>query len=345
MAFVSGLVSQLGWGVESTAGTAVTVNKFQPHLSESIKKDLARAQGEGLYGSTNGGPLLSRHITTTETVSGDFEIDVTDKGLGTLWRWATGSTTTPAVLTGAAYEAVFAPGDQMSAGCSCTFQVGRPQITSGTVRAFTWKGCKCSSFEVSGTATDPLTAKFSLDGWTEVTATALATASYSTTQTQFTGANLTVNIGGTPSTSSGKTSIASGTALTGVKGVSIKVDNPLATDRFYANGAGVKAEQVVNGYRSVEIELDMDFIERTTLYDLYAANTTTALQVIWALPTAITGSHYPTVEFTFAACKITAAEVNVDGTDIVPQKVTLTALYNGTDNYYQVRTISTDTTL
>lgn len=345
MPLVSGLAAQFGWGVESTAGTAVTVNKFQTHLSESIKKELARQQGEGLYSSTNAAPRLDRHNVTTETVSGDFEIDVTDKGLGTLWRWGTGSTTTPTLLSGSAYEAVFAPGDQQSAGSSLTVQAGRPQISSGTVRAFTARGCKCTGFEVSGTATDPLTATFSLDGWTESTATALASASYSTTQTQFSGIHMSVSLGGTPSTSSGKTTISGGSALTGVKGASIKVSNPLATERYYANGAGVKAEQVVNGFREVTIELDMDFIERTTLYDLYTANTTTALQVTWALPTAITGSYYPTLEFTFPATKLTSAEVTTDGPDLIPQKITATALWNGTDNFYQVRTISTDAAL
>jgi len=191
MAFVSGLVSQLGWGVESTAGTAVTVNKFQPHISESIKKELNRAQGEGLYGSTNGVALISRHVTTTQTVNGDFEVELTDTGLGTLWRAALGSTTTPSVLSGAAYQAVFQPGDQMSAGSSLTMQVGRPQ-TNGTVKPFTWNGCKVTSFEFGGGITDPLNVKFGIDGWAETTATSLATASYVSGQQQFTGADLTV---------------------------------------------------------------------------------------------------------------------------------------------------------
>jgi hypothetical protein len=343
MAFVSGLVSQLGWGVESTAGTAVTPNKFQPHVSESIKKEINRAQGEGLYGSTNGVALISRHVTTTSSVSGDFECELTDKGLGTLWRASLGSTTTPSIASGAAYEAVFNPGDQASAGASLTVQVGRPQ-TNGTIKPFSWAGCKVTDFEFGGGITDPLNAKFSIDGWTETTATSLATASYVTAQ-QFTGADLTVSIGGTASTGSGKVSVSGGSTLTGVKGVTVKGTNPLATDRFYAGSAGVKSEQVVNGYRTYEIELDMDFVNVATLYDLFTANTTTAIQLTWAKSTAITGAYYPTIEVTVAAAKITSAEVNVDGTDLTPQKVTLTALYDGTNAPYQIYTISSDTAL
>ena len=343
MAFISGLVSQLGWGVESTAGTAVTVNKFQPHVSESIQKEINRAQGEGLYGSTNGVALISRHVTTTSSVSGDFEVELTDTGLGTLWRAALGSTTSPSNLSGSAYQAIFTPGDQASAGSSLTVQVGRPQ-TGGTVKPHTFAGCKVTSFEFGGGVTDPLNATFSIDGRTETTATSLATASYVSGQQQFTGADLTVKIGGTASTGSGKVSISGGTTLSGVKGVTVKGENPLATERFYAGSSGIKSEQVVNGYRTYEIELDMDYVN-SDLYDLFVANTTTAIQLTWAKTTAITGSYYPTLDVTVAAAKITTGEANVDGTDLTPQKITLTALYDGTNAPVQILTVNTDSSL
>jgi hypothetical protein len=345
MAFISGLVSQLGWGVESTAGTAVTVNKFQPHVSESIKKEINRAQGEGLYGSTNGVALASRHVTTTSSVSGDFEVELTDTGQGTLWRAALGSTTTPTALTGDAYQAVFQPGDQESAGSSLTVQVGRP-MTSGTIKPFTFAGCKVTSFEFGGSVTDPLNATFSIDGRTETTATALATASYVAAQQQFTGAHLTVSYGGTASTSSGVVVTSGSTTLSGVKGVTVKGENPLATERFYAGSSGIKSEQVVNGYRTYEVELDMDFVN-SDLYDIFVANTTTALKLVWQMPTLIGGgsSNYPLLEVILSAAKITNNEINVDGTELTPQKVTFQALFNGSVAPFQIRTQSTDAAL
>ncbi len=144
---------------------------------------------------------------------------------------------------------------------------------------------------------------------------------------------------------SGKVSISGGTTLSGVKGVTVKGENPLATERFYAGSAGVKSEQEVNGYRTYEIELDMDFVDRTVLYDLYTANTTAPIQLVWALPTAITGSVYPTLEVTVAAAKITNAEVNAGGPDLLPQTVTLQALFDGTNAPFQILTRSTDSAL
>jgi hypothetical protein len=277
-------------------------------------------------------------------VSGDFEVELTDKSLGTLWRAALGSTTTPSTLTTGVYQSVFQPGDQKSAGSSITLQVGRPQL-DGTVKPFTWNGVKISGFEFGGNVTDPLNVKFTIDGWNEATGTALATASYSTTQEQFTGAQLSVNIGGTASTTTGVVSVTGSTALSGVKSAKIKGQNPLASDRYYANASGIKAEQLINGYRTYEVELEVDFISQAVLYDLYTANTTTALKLTYATATSLTGSYNPTLEVIIPAAKITKADVNASGPDVLGQKVTLTALYDGTNAPIQIRTINTDSAL
>lgn len=344
MGFASGLVSQLGWGVESTAGTAVTVNKFSPHVSEGIKLDVNRQQGAGLYGSTNGVALASRHVLTTKSVSGDFELELADRGLGTLWRAALGSTTTPSTVTTGVYQAVFQPGDQKSAGSSLTVQVGRPQ-TDGTVRAFTYNGVKITSFEFGGNIDELHTLKIGVDGWNEATGTALATASYTTAAIQFAGTQMAASIGGTASTTGSVVSVTGSTALSGVRTVKVKGTNPLDTARFFAGGSGVKAEQLVNGYRSFEVEIDADFVDRTVLYDLYVAGTTTALTLTWTGATALLGSNYPLIEVIIPAAKLTTAGQNVAGPDVVSQKVTLTAVYDGTNAPIQIRTISADSAL
>jgi hypothetical protein len=345
MGFVTGHIAQFGWVPEATAGTAITVTKFQPHISESFQLKLNRAQGEGRYGSTNGFALLSRHVTTTRTVEGDVEIELTDTGLGTLWRAALGaSTTASTLLSGTAYQAVFHPGDQKSTGSSLTLQVGRPQ-TDGTVRAHTYNGAKVTSFEFGGGVTDPLNATFSFDAWNETTGTALATASYVAGQQQFTGADLTVSVGGTASTTASVVSLSGASTLAGVRSVSVKGTNPLDTERFYAGSSGVKSEQQVNGFREYTVELELDYVDRTVLYDLFVANTTTPLKLSWAKSTAITGSYYPTLEVILSGAKITDATIDDNGTELTQQKVTFTALYDGTNSPFQIRTISTDSSL
>jgi hypothetical protein len=344
MGFVSGLVAQCGFKQETTAGTGVTVDHFQPIVSESLNLEIETTQGEGLYGSTDGFALDTRWAQTTRTVSGDVTFEATDVGLGLWYRAAVGSTTTPGVASGSAYEAVFAAGDQASAGSSLTVQVGRPGI-NGVVAPFTYNGCKVTGFEVGGSVTEPVNITFSVDGWNETTATALATASYSSTAQQFTGADLYVKVGGTPSTSGGKTTIASGTALT-VKSATVKGENPLYTDRFYSNSSGVKAEQIVNGYRDYSIELELDYDTTQTLRGLATAGTSTALQVYWQRPTAITGAFFPLLEFTAPAVKFEIPEIAVDGPDVLSYTITAKVRKgSATHNAFQIRTISTDTAL
>lgn len=291
-------------------------------------------QGEGLYGTTDGFALDTRWAQTTRTVTGDVEVECSEVGMGLLWRAGVGSTTTPAIASGAAYEAVFAAGDQQSAGSSMTLQVGRPGI-NGVTQAFTFNGCKVEGWEVGGSVTDAINATFSVDGWNETTATALATASYSTTAQQFTGADLYVKVGGTASTSSGKTSISGGTALTKVKSAMVKASNPMYVDRYYANGGGIKAEQIINGYSDYTFELELDYDTTQTLRATAIAGTTDVLQVYWQRPTAITGAYYPLLEFTAPAVKYEIPEIAVDGPEALSYTVTAKVRHgSGSHNFF-----------
>lgn len=344
MPFNSGLVAQLGFKQESTAGTAVTVDHFLPMVSEGINFSIENTQGTGLYGSTDGIPLESRWTQTTRTVEGDFEVECSDNGMGLLWRAATGSTTTPVNLTGA-YGSTFALGDQRSAGSSLTLQVGRPG-RDGTVQPFTWNGCKVTEWEVGGSVTEPLNASFSVDGWNETLATALATASYSASQ-QFGGADLFVKIGGTLATSSGKTTVSSGTSLTNVKSATVKGTNSLYTDAYYANSSGLKGEQTPNDYREYEFELELDYATTQTIYGLAVAGTSTTLQVYWQKPTAYTGSLFPLLEFTAPVVKFDVPNINVGGPEQLSYTVTgkVVKATSGGHNAFQIYTVNTDAAL
>ena len=156
---------------------------------------------------------------------------------------------------------------------------------------------------------------------------------------------MTVSLGGTASTTGSVVSVSGSTALSGVKSAKVKGENPLATDLYYANASGIKAEQLINGYRTYEVELEVDFISQAVLYDLYVANTTTAIVLKYATATSLTGSNNPTLEVIIPAAKITKAEVNADGPDVLAQKVTLLALFDGTNAPIQIRTVNTDSAL
>jgi hypothetical protein len=346
MALGSGQAGQLGWGVESTPGTAVTPTKFAVinGPAKAGKLDITMVQGEGI----NAGRLFpqeGRHVHTTKSVSGQFSTNLVSKGLGTLVRAMLGaSQSTPTVLTGSAYEYVATPGDKQSAGSSLTIQQGVVRL-DGTVNPYTWRGCKIPAWELSCSVDGIAELSVDFDGWDEVTATALATASFPVTE-QFTGVQMAVNIGGTPATSSGKTSLTSPTALSGVKGVTVKGSDPMNTERFYANAAGVKAEQVRNALAEYAVELDMDYLDRAVIYDLAAANTSTALQIAWT-GSLITGAHYNLFEITIPKVKFEIPDLDGDGADTTGQKVVAKVVeeQGSSHNTFQIRQVNTDTTL
>jgi hypothetical protein len=344
MPFVTGVVGQFGMKAESTAGTAVTVDKFLPMVSESLNLAINTTQGQGVYGTTDALPLESRWTQTTRTVAGDVEVECSDIGMLNLWRAAMGgSSNSPAVLTGSAYKTVLALGDGTGTGSSLTLQVGRPGL-NGTVQPFTVNGAVVTGFEVGGGVTEPVNATFSFDGWNSTTGTALATASYSSGAQQFSGADLYVKIGGTPSTTSGETTVSGGTAISRVTAASVKLATPYYTDAFYANGGGIKARQAVEGYREATFELTVDYDTAQAFYADAVAGTSNVVQVYWQRPTAITGSHYPLLEFTAPSVKWEVPNINVGGPEHLSYTITGKAVRgSGSHNFFQTRIVSTDT--
>jgi hypothetical protein len=340
MATGTGLDAQLGFKLESTWGTPVTVDKFVEFDSESLNWEPTWIEPTGLRVGTKF-KRASRLVQSRQTVGGSFDLQFATRTMGTLVKAMLGSTvTTPTVIAGSAYKQVHTPGDFV--GKSLTVQVGRPE-PSGTVRAHTYEGCKVTGWEFS--VSDGETAKLSLDidGQTELTATALATASYVSAGV-FSFADVSVfKLGGTPSTTGGEISVAGGaTVTTVVKGFSLKGETPMATERFGLGNAGQKVEQLENDTPTFTGTLDAEF-NRTEFYDLFKANTTTAIELKLE-SSIISGTDKNTVHIVIPAAKFKTAAPNVDGPDIVQMSVDFEVYSNEVDAALMFKLISADST-
>jgi Phage tail tube protein len=343
MPYGSGLSGQIGFINESVWGTPVTVTKFPEFLSESLNWEPTWLDSAGL----KAGQAYKRVTRTKQsrfTVTGGFEIEAPDKGLGLLLKHAMGSPiSAPTLIATTAYKQVHVPGTK--AGFGLTLQVGRPQ-PDGTVRAFTYEGCKITAWEFS--CSDGEVAKWSFDivGQDMSTATGLAAATYTASTSVFSfNEATTFKIGGTPSTSSGETTIATGvTVATVVNGITIRGETPMKDDRFGLGNAGAMQEPIENGIPTVTATLDGEFTQRTEFYDLMKANTTTALQVDFSHGDAGSSNAFLT-SFILPACKIKTGNVNVSGPDVLGQQITVEAYDNGADPAVQVKLVSTDATL
>jgi hypothetical protein len=343
MPYGSGLSGQVGFAAESTWGTPVTVTRFLEHLEEDMNWEPTWLDSAGIKAG-QAFKRVSRTKQSRKSVSGGFNLEAPDKGLGLLLKHALGSSATATqIASTTAYRQTHTPG--MKTGLGLTVQVGRPQ-TDGTVRAFTYEGCKVTGWEFSCSDGELAKVRVDVDGQDQSTATALATASYTAGAGIFAfNESSTFTLGGTPATASGRTTITGGTALTTVvRGITIRGETPMATERFGLGNAGVKQQQIENAIPTISGTLEGEFTSRSEIYDLLTGNTTTALQLDFSHGDA-GGSNPFRISFVLPAIKIKTAGVNLGGPDIVGQQINFEAYDNEADPVIQIEYVSTDTAL
>lgn len=336
----TGLDAQIGYKGETTVGTPVTVDKFLEFNSEGFEFDPSYIEPEGLRVGQKF-KRGARLVQSRKQVSGDLECNYATRLMGGLWRLALGSSvTTPTLIAGTAYKQVHQTGDLL--GKSATFQVGRPE-PSGTVRAFTYSGCKVTGWEWSISDNEVAKFKLEVDGWDESTATALAAASYVSAEEFPFSQVAAFTLGGTVSGTTEMT-IAGGTAPTAViKKLTIKGDNALATDRYGLGNAGTKKEQLENGIPTITVSLDAEF-NRAEFYDVFKAGTATALYLRLD-GSIISGTDKNSLEFVIPEVRFKKANPTVDGPDIVMATVEAEVYQNATGlNPFQVKIVSADST-
>lgn len=328
MAIGSGLGAQIGIAAESTYGTFVAPTKFYEFTKESVVLKKTTATSSGIAA----GRLLalsSRRVLTQKEVSGGIELEVPNKGFGLLLQALMGTTVTPVQQAAtAAYLQTHTLADNF--GKSLTIQKGVP-LTTGVVTDKSFVGCKIISAEFSCEVGGMLMATFEIDGKNCDETQTLAVASYSN-MSPFHFGQMGLKTG----------SFGSESALDGVRKVSIKIERPQATDRFYANQSALKAEPISNDQVKISGSLEMDYVA-TTVDDLHTSDGATSL--VWEFIGPIIASTYAeTFRITLPAVKVDDAPPTVEGFDVVRPTFNFTGLYDGT-NLPVITYMSTDVTL
>lgn len=328
----SGICSQFGFKNEVTPGTPVTVDHFYKHVEiGGDGLNLMTVDDEGLGGCALV-PTIDRTASVAREVKRDITLNVGTRGLGLILKQMIGSPlSAPVLLSGSFYRQAHWNGDV--AGKSLSVQFGFPEATAtGTVRAFTLNGCKIPTWELSCAMNELLKLKFSLDGWDETTATALATAAYSTAVNNQINEPLRWNcfsakLGGTASQAAGVVSIAGGVEIAGCRGVSSKGTLPLRTDAWFSGGGGVKSEQLQagGGFQEFTTDLDIEFQNRTQVYDLYSAYTSAPLELSWIGKVDAGTSQFGKLSIIYPQSKIKPSAINVSGPGGLDNKTSIKA--------------------
>ena len=356
--YPSGLSGQVGAADETVYGTAVTVTRFYEFLSETFTFVPTWLDGAGLKAgqayNRSSRTVQSRFAVTgdlvMEHISGEASTAVADS-MGYWWKHALGSAVTvPAVVLGTAYKQVHVNGPKAGQFLSC--QVGRPQISGVTVQPFTYTGVKVTDWEFSCNDNQVAQLKVTCDGQTELTATALAAASYPTPNGLFSFADATnFRIGGTAATASGETAVTGGTSVASlVNGVTLTGTTPMKVDRYGLGNAGLKGEPIENAIPVITGTLATEFYDRTELYDVFKTFGTVPLQLDFVkfdsagkdANGVAAGPDPYLLSFILPAVKFKTAAVNVSGPDVLPLSVGFQAYddESGTNPVIQVKIVS-----
>ena len=328
MAIGSGLGAQMGIAAESAYGTYQAPAKFIEFTKESLVLKKTTAQSAGIAAGRLL-PLSSRRVLTRKEVSGSFDMEVSNKGMGLILQTLMGTTVTPVQqATSTAYLQTHTLASV--AGKSLTIQKGVP-LTSGTVTDKTFLGCKITSGEFACGVGEMLTGTFEIDGKDCDEGQTLAVASYSN-MSPFHFGQMALKTG----------TFGAETALDGIRKVSCKIERPQDVERFYANQAALKKEPIENDQVKITGSLETDYVA-TTLDDLHTSDGATSL--VWEFTGPIIASTFAeTFRITLPAVKLDEGPPTVDGFGVVKPTFNFTGLFDGT-NQVKIEYMSTDVTL
>ena len=300
MAIRSGLAAQIGIGVESTVGTAATPTRFYEFNDESIAQTIERIESEGLR--TGNRVLRSDRFASGQVaIEGSFSMDMTAGNTAILFKHALG-----AVATAGSYVHTCTMSDPF--GLGLTLEVGRPG-NDGTVRAFTYAGCKINTLDLSVSVGELLSAEFGIIGTTAETIGSVTSASYGTglELLHFAGAAITV----------------AGDAFP-CKDFSLSVNNGLTGDR-YVLGSQIAQQPIASSLAEVTGSLVAEFVDATAYNRV--VNATTA-QIV----ATFTDSASKSITVTVPVARFDGDTPTVGGPDILDQTLNFKGLFNGTDS-------------
>jgi hypothetical protein len=345
----SGLASQLCMIDESVYGEAPTLTGalFYDFLNESLELKKTATQGMGIHA----GKLHSRaarRVVTRWDAGGQISLELPAQSMNKLLYRMFGSWgQAKAVLTQdgsyGSYSAVHAPGP--NEGHSFCIQKGVPAV-DGTTEPLTYVGCKITEWEVSVQKGEIAKLNLTVDSRNELGGTMNSdplNASLPSLLTYsgqpgsvFNFLQASVYTGGTASTTSGVTSVSGSTLAGNVRTANVKYTLPYDIERFFLGNGGFKAEQLQNAVRQISGQFEIEWLSSEAMYDAFAADTATTLQLQFVGPVIGTGTDHSTFTILIPNIHLDAASPKVGGPEVVVQTVPFTGLDDDTNNPIQV---------
>jgi hypothetical protein len=347
----SGIGAQIIMTPETNYGVAPVLTSSQPYEfnNETLELKETIVQGKGLHagGLHNRG---ARRVLSEYMVNGGITMDLPTRYLNQLlWQMfgskgQTAATLTEDATTGA-YSATHAPGSLY--GQSMCIQKGVPSVDGTSASPFTFTGMKMLEWTLAVATGAIATLATTWDGRNALAGnsnngdTLNATVPTLGTYTELSSNNIfhfreaTLYTGGTVSTAAGITSVTSNTALGNVRSAEVKYLKKMDTTRFFLGSNGFKAEPIENDYRDITGQFVIEWLNNEAMYEAYAADTPTCLELTFVGGAIGTGSDHSGLTILIPQIFLEGDVPKVGGPAVVTQTIPFTGLDDSTNNPIQ----------
>jgi len=147
-----GALGYVGYGRESTAGTAVAPTRFLPASAFSFEDSDDYMLPEQIRGSRD----FSVAMAAPYNVSGSLDMELIPHDIGALLESAFAATVTSGAYAGGGYQHDFTPGSE---DVSLTFE-----SSANGILVMRYAGCRVNTLEIAGAFGEIVTASFGLEG-------------------------------------------------------------------------------------------------------------------------------------------------------------------------------------
>lgn len=331
MAIGSGLGASLGFAPEVTYGTYVAPTRWLESSSPALRKVKNTMQGGAMAAGRYARAGRQRNVTT-KGATGSIGMEVYSKGMGLLLNTLMGGTATVTQQGAtAAYLQSHPVGDPY--GKMLSIQSGVPDL-GGTVRPYTFLGSKITSMEFACGVDENLTVSMEVDARDVTEAETLAAPSYATGVNVFHFAQMAVKLG----------TYGAEASVDGVRKLTLRISRPMRTDRYYAGGAGLKSQPVLNDYLDISGTVEVDYLTKADFADRFASDSSTAL--VWEfVGPLIASTFYETFRIKVPMIFFDGDTPAVNGPDIVTGSFPFVGRYDLTNNPATIEYMSTDTAI
>jgi Phage tail tube protein len=358
MTLPSGLGAQWCAVDEVTYGVApaLTSAVFYACDTDSLQLSKVTKQGTGIFA---GGlaPRGARRRVTEYSAKGPLPMDLPMRQMNPWLKRMFGSygqagaTLTEDGVT-LAYSATHYLGDLT--GHSFTLQAGKPTV-DGTTEPLTYVGCKVQAWEVSCALGAIAKLNLTIEGRNELAGSwkdplnsavpALQTFTAPAAGEPFCWVDAGVYYGGTPTTTSGVTTVSGATLAGNVVGpLSIKVTRPMDLTRYAPGVAPFRNEPLQNAYTQIQGSWVVEWLSAETYLAAYESDTPLTIELRFTGPTIGSGTDKAMLGLLCSQVYLGGESPKVPGPGLLTQTIPWDVTDDGTNNVLQATYWTLDAT-